>query len=93
MGERVAGGKTAFTYNWVWFRLSDANDDHSPRAALQLMHEAVILEKKRLNRASSYNRSILRPRSIVASLDAVSEQAIEALREEFRELEKICSTN
>jgi hypothetical protein len=88
VGERVSGGKTAFTYNWVWVRLSDANSNHSPRAALQLLHEATTLER-RLNQTNPYGRSILRPRSIVESLDSVSDQAIDALREEFRELENL----
>ncbi len=84
-GERVSGGKTAFTYNWVWNRLSDANDDHSPRALLQLLNEALSVER-RLDRAGVYERSIIRPRALVESLDSVSEQAFDALREEFLEL-------
>jgi len=88
VGERVAGGKTAFTYNWVWSRLSDANDNHSPRALLQLFNEAVQLER-RLQRTNPYERSVLRPRALVESLDKVSEEAITALREEFRELEAL----
>lgn len=88
VGERVAGGKTAFTYNWVWSRLSDANYNHSPRALLQLFNEAVQLER-RLQRTNPYERSVLRPRALVESLDKVSEEAITALREEFRELEPL----
>jgi len=30
VGERMKGGKTAFTRNWVWNRLADANNDHTP---------------------------------------------------------------
>lgn len=85
VGERVSGGKTAFTYNWVWSRLSDANDSHAPRALLQLFHTAVALERK-LYPASPYERSILRPRALVESLDAVSDEALQALEEEFSEL-------
>ncbi|WP_369137068.1 ParA family protein [Modestobacter versicolor] len=88
VGERVSGGKTAFTYNWVWSRLSDANENHSPRALLQLFNEAVQVER-RLQRSNPYERSVLRPRALVESLDEVSEQAITALREEFRELEPL----
>src|SRR5690606_30504623 len=36
VGERMKGGKTAFTRNWVWNRLADGNGDHSPRALAQL---------------------------------------------------------
>lgn len=88
VGERVSGGKTAFTYNWVWSRLSDGNADHSPRSVLQLFNEAVRLED-RLNNSNPYERSILRPRALVDSLDAVSREAITALREEFSELEPL----
>lgn len=86
VGERMKGGKTAFTRNWVWKRLSDGNNDRSPRYLLQLMHEAVEWEKKELKR-TSYERSIIRPRALIRVLPEVSEQALGALRdEEFPEL-------
>ena len=86
VGERMRGGKTAFTRNWVWNRLADGNDDHSPRYLLQLLHEAVEWEKKEQKR-SSYDRSIIRPRGLIEVLPRVSEQALGALRdEEFPEL-------
>jgi len=88
VGERISGGKTAFTYNWVWRRLSDGNGAHGPRALLQLFHEALEREKE-INRYIPYNRSLLRPRALVESLDAVSNEAFEALREEFTELEPL----
>ncbi|MCP5048243.1 MAG: hypothetical protein GY940_13810 [bacterium] len=86
MGERMRGGKTAFTRNWVWYRLADGNSDHSPRYLLQLMHEAVEWEKKEQPR-SPYDRSIIRPRALSKILPVVSEQALGALKdEEFPEL-------
>jgi len=89
VGERMKGGKTAFTRNWVWKRLSDGNNDHSPRYLLQLISESVKWEKMEHIR-SSYERSVIRPRGLTNVLPRVSEQALSALRnEEFPELEKL----
>jgi MinD-like ATPase involved in chromosome partitioning or flagellar assembly len=86
VGERMKGGKTAFTKNWVWKRLADGNDDHSPRYLLQLLHQAVRWEKEEHKR-NPYERSVIRPRALEKVLPEVSEQALEALRdEEFPEL-------
>lgn len=88
VGERVAGGKTAFTSRWVWTRLADANNDHSPRYLVQLLHEALLIERTR-EVGSPFSRSIIRPKALVASLGQVSEHAVEALREEFSELDPV----
>ncbi|MEO7194290.1 MAG: hypothetical protein ABIZ05_05625, partial [Pseudonocardiaceae bacterium] len=86
VGERMKGGKTAFTRNWVWNRLADGQGDHGPRSLSQLFHETVTREKtEQLQRP--YGRSVLRPRALVPSLDAVSYEALQALVEEFPELE------
>lgn len=86
VGERMKGGKTTFTRNWVWNRLADGQGDHGPRSLSQLFHEAVNWEKGE-ERRSTYSRSILRPRALVPSLDVVSAEALQALVEEFPELE------
>lgn len=86
VGERMKGGKTTFTRNWVWNRLADGQGDHGPRSLSQLFHEAVTWEKAEDAR-SSYSRSVLRPRALVPSLDVVSDEALQALVEEFPELE------
>lgn len=92
VGERMRGGKTAFTRNWVWNRLADGNGDQSPRYLLQLLHEAVNWEKKEHER-NPYDRSIIRPRSLIEVLPRVSEQALGALRnEEFPELVPLMNT-
>jgi MinD-like ATPase involved in chromosome partitioning or flagellar assembly/acid stress-induced BolA-like protein IbaG/YrbA len=88
VGERMKGGKTAFTRNWLWNRLADGNKDQSPRYLLQLMHEAVIWEKKQ-HATNPYERSIVRPRSLIEVFPTISEQAVQALREEFVELEPL----
>jgi MinD-like ATPase involved in chromosome partitioning or flagellar assembly len=86
VGERMKGGKTAFTRNWVWKRLADGNNDHSPRYLIQLLHQAVLWEKNEYKQ-NPYERSVIRPRALEKVLPEVSEQALGALRdEEFREL-------
>lgn len=88
VGERMKGGKTTFTRNWVWNRLADANNDHTPRYLLQLFNEAARRELEE-SKASAYTRSIIRPRALERSLPIVSAQAFEGLAEEFKELEPI----
>lgn len=88
VGERMKGGKSAFTRNWIWNRLGDANFDHTPRHLLQLFHESVPWERKEHGQ-SAYHRSVVRPRGLIKCLPQVSEQALEALREEFSELQEL----
>ncbi|MEV7275398.1 ParA family protein [Streptomyces sp. NPDC093111] len=88
VGERMKGGKTTFTRNWVWNRLADGQGDHGPRSLSQLFHEAVQWEKREEVR-SSYDRSVMRPRALVPSLDKVSAEALQALQEEFPELDGV----
>lgn len=88
-GERVSGGRTAFTDNWIWARLADANGDHSLRHLVQLLAAAVERERG-FDAGNPYSRSILRPRALIKSLDDVSERALDALvRDEFPELEQV----
>lgn len=91
VGERMKGGKTAFTRNWVWNRLADGNGDHSPRYLLQLFHSATRWERDE-HRRNPYGRSVIRPRSLIEVLPDVSEAAVSAVRdEEFQELEPLLS--
>jgi cellulose biosynthesis protein BcsQ len=85
VGERMKGAGTTYTRNWVWNRLADANEDHSPRYLLQLFHEAVPWERAEEKR-SPYEKTFIRPRALIRCMPRVSEEAIEALREEFGEL-------
>ncbi|MEU0063142.1 ParA family protein [Streptomyces albidoflavus] len=87
--ERVSGGRTAYTDNWVWSRLADANGDHAPRALAQMMTAAVARERG-FEEGNRYSRSIIRPRALVESLDDVSESALDALQtDEFPELKPL----
>jgi hypothetical protein len=88
-GERVSGGRTAYTDRWVWSRLADANGDHSPRALAQLLTAATNLERS-LEHGNPYAKSIIRPNALVKSLDGVSTLTLDALRkDEFTELEPV----
>ena len=87
VSERMRGAKTAYTYNWVWSRLSDGTDDRSPRTLLQLFQTANGWEKEE---ASTYDKSIIRPRALIESLEEVSDRALSALvQEEFQELQPL----
>jgi len=88
VGERMKGGQTTYTRNWVWNRLADANDDHSPRYLLQLFHEAVPWEQAEEEK-SPYGKTFIRPRALVRCLPKVSEEALGALSEEFDELKPL----
>ncbi|MDZ7753846.1 MAG: ParA family protein [Gammaproteobacteria bacterium] len=88
VGARMSGGNTAFTRNWVWKRLGDANDDHAPRHLLQLFSKAIDWEKNQ-EKTSSYQRSLIRPNTLVKVLPDVSKQALDAMLEEFKELEPV----
>lgn len=88
VGERMKGEKTAFTRNWVWNRLADANQDHTPRYLLQLFREVTRQERIEHQR-TPYDRSILRPRAFIQALPAVSGQALDALKEEYPELDPL----
>ncbi|MFN7924210.1 MAG: hypothetical protein U0Q16_29175 [Bryobacteraceae bacterium] len=88
VGERMKGGKTSFTSNWVWNRLADANGDHSPRHLLQLFGAALTWEQKEEVR-NSYDKSAIRPRALIEVLPQLSERALEALKEEYPELEPL----
>jgi MinD-like ATPase involved in chromosome partitioning or flagellar assembly len=87
-GERMAGGKTAFTRNWVWRRLGDANDDHAPRHLIALFDIALMQERDE-QKKNRYDRSIIRPRTLSESLPEVSNRALESLKEEFQELDDL----
>jgi cellulose biosynthesis protein BcsQ len=87
VGERMRGAKTTYTYNWVWSRLADGTDNHSPRPLLQLFREANEREQ---HQDQPYDKSIIRPRALIESLDTVSERALDALvTEEFQELKPL----
>jgi MinD-like ATPase involved in chromosome partitioning or flagellar assembly len=88
IGERMKGSGTTYTQNWVWNRLSDANSDRNPRYLLMLMNLVTAWEQKEQMRGR-YDRSIIRPRALEQQLPEVSNWAIEAVKEEFPELQPL----
>ncbi|MBF8273971.1 MAG: hypothetical protein HW380_3076 [Magnetococcales bacterium] len=92
VGERMKGGNTTFSRNWVWNRLSDANQDHSPRFLLQLLHHALSWELNE-DAKTPYTRSIIRPRAMIVCLEKVSQESLSSLiEEEFQELNTLITT-
>lgn len=85
VGIRMSGSNTAFTHNWVWKRLSDGKEERGPRTLLQLCRIATGQERN-YSRTQPYQTSLLRPRTLIEALPQVSDGALEALREEFPEL-------
>ena len=89
VGERMKGGNTAFSRNWVWNRLADGNGDRIPRYLIQLFEEAVRWERDE-SKSNPYERSLIRPRGLVQALSQVSSRALSALKdEEFPQLEAL----
>jgi cellulose biosynthesis protein BcsQ len=89
VGERMRGGKSAFTRNWVWNRIADSSNNHSPRALLQLFVQAKNWEIREQDQ-TSYWKTVIRPRALSESLEDVSKQALDALiNEEFPELQEL----
>ena len=88
IGERMKGSGTTYTQNWVWNRLSDANSDRNPRYLLMLM-SLVTAWERRENIRSRYERSIIRPRALEQQLQEVSAWALDAIKEEFAELQPL----
>ncbi len=87
VGERMKGGRSAFTRNWVWNRLADGSDNHTPRALLQLLVAATEWEKKE-HKQNPYWKTVIRPRALNSSLEQVSKEALSAIvQEEFPELQ------
>ena len=89
LNERMRGGKSGFTRNWVWSRLADAKDNRSPRFILRLLNEALEWERREYG-STSYSKSIIRPRALTESLPSISRAAADALlNEEFSELQPL----
>ncbi|NET60329.1 MAG: AAA family ATPase [Symploca sp. SIO2E6] len=85
-GERMGGANKAYTYNWVWTRIADGNANCFPRSLILLLQEAVSREK---NFTTEYSHDIvLRPKSLITAFPYVSEQRVDEVRNEYRELEE-----
>ncbi|MCY7283449.1 MAG: AAA family ATPase [Cyanobacteria bacterium CAN_BIN43] len=84
-GERMGRGKKAFTHNWVRTRIADSNENCFPRSLILLLEQAVNKEK---SFHIEYSAEItLRPKALIDAFPYVSEQRVEEVRNEYRELE------
>lgn len=82
-GEQMGRVKKSFTYNWVQKRISDYQANRFPRSLILLLQHAVEIEK------STYDRNpydtVLRPRSLINALPAVSEERVNDVKNEYSE--------
>lgn len=89
VGERMKGGKSTFTRNWVWNRLADGSNNRNPRSLLQLFRVATDWETRE-NQRNIYPKTVISSRALTSSLEQVSQLALDALvKEEFPELQKL----
>ena len=84
-GERMGGERKAYTYNWIRTRIADSNGNCFPRSLILLLEEAVNREK---DFSTEYRSDIaLRPKALISAFPYVSEQRVDEVRNEYRELE------
>src|SRR6266567_1793463 len=82
-GERMGRGNKAYTYNWVRNRISDSKNNRFPRSLIQLLQQAITIEKRTSER-NPYD-AIIRPRALIDALPFVSEQRVAEVRNEYPE--------
>jgi septum formation inhibitor-activating ATPase MinD len=88
VGERMKGGASAYTIDWVHKYLADGNNHRSPRNLLHLFATALEWEKQK-QPYQMYWKTIMRSRSFVASLMIVSQQALDTLVNEYLQLDHV----
>jgi MinD-like ATPase involved in chromosome partitioning or flagellar assembly len=86
-GERMGGGKKAYSYNWVRTRIADGQKNCFPRSLILLLEEAVKLEKEFSTEYSSSSQVTLRPKALINAFPHVSQQRVAEVRNEYPELE------
>ncbi len=77
-GERMESGNKAYTHTWVSNRISDGQNNRFPRSLLQLLQNAVDIEK----RTARQNPSdvILHSKALIEALPLMSEQRVMEVR-------------
>ncbi len=81
-GERMGGGRSAYTYRWVLGRITDTQKNSFPRSLVQLLKYALEEEKKQPGMPVSA-ASLIRPKTLTRALPEVSKQRVQALGEEY----------
>jgi len=86
-GERMGRGRKAFTYNWVRNRITDSQANSFPRSLMIMLNKAVENEKNfvKKNDKNTFD-TILRPRSLIDSMNEVSAKRVNEVRDEYPDL-------
>lgn len=86
IGVTMGGAKKASTYNWFRNRLADTQGVIVPRSMLDIFAKAARKELDlRRNSLTLTSKSIIRPKCFEDSLEAVSQNRVDDLKEEYRE--------
>lgn len=81
-GELMGRKNKAFTYNWVRKRIGDYGN-RFPRSLILLLQNAV--ENEKFNYSRSSYETVLRPRSLIDALPAVSQERVNDVYNEYSE--------
>ena len=86
IGDKMGKGNKAYTYNWISYRLSDTNNNIVPRSILKLFSLAA---KNELEEGKKDTTKLITPKSLENSVNAVSEDRVTDMGEEYPEYRKI----
>ena len=86
IGDKMGKGNKAYTYNWISYRLSDTNNNIVPRSILKLFSLAA---KNELEEGKKDTIKLITPKSLENSVNAVSEDRVTDMGEEYPEYRKI----
>ncbi len=88
-GETMGGNNKAYPYNWVKLHVEDTNNQIHPRALIKLFSESARLQKED---KSQLKDRVIRSKNIETALrEKVSNEQVQELKEEYKELETIFS--
>ncbi|MEI6043482.1 MAG: AAA family ATPase [Chloroflexota bacterium] len=81
-GERMGGGKAAFTHRWILGRIKDAQGNSFPRSLIELLSNALRFEKT-LPKPSITLNHLIRSNALIKALPDMSKARVQALGEEY----------
>lgn len=85
-GVTMGGTKKASTYNWFRNRLADTQGIIVPRSMLDIFAKAALKELEfRRNSLVTASKSVIRPKCFEDSLEEVSRNRVDDLKEEYEE--------
>lgn len=87
VGEKMGKGNKTYTYNWIIYRLADANLKIVPRSMIKLFSSAARLEE--MEEGNRKWEKILSPKSLKNSADDVSADRVADMKEEYSEYKQI----